>query len=108
MHSSIIYDSSGYEHNGEIINNISIESNSPRYNSCIHMSATNQKIKISNFPTSGFGDSYTFAWWEKISSAGPMHWGFADGIRLNGIYTGRLWNTGDGSNNPLYTPGTTT
>jgi hypothetical protein len=72
------------------------------------MSATNQKIKISNFPTSGFGNSYTFAWWEKISSAGPMHWGFADGIRLNGMYTGRLWNTGDGSNNPLYTPGTTT
>jgi hypothetical protein len=37
-----------------------------------------------------------------------MQWGFSDGIRLNGIYNGTLWNTGDGSNNPLYKPGTTT
>ena len=27
----IIYDTSGYNHNGEIINNISINSNSPKY-----------------------------------------------------------------------------
>ena len=105
---NIIYDCSGYQNYGEIINNISIISDTPRYNAATHMSATNQKIKISNFPTSGFENSYTFAWWEKISSAGPMHWGFADGIRLNGMYTGRLWNTGDSSNNPLYIPGTTT
>ena len=37
-----------------------------------------------------------------------MHWGFSDGVRLNGIYNGNLWNTGDGSNNPLYNIGTTT
>ena len=108
LDSNIIYDSSGYENNGEIINGVTILSDTPRYEACTHMSATNQKIKISNFPTSGFGNSYSFAWWEKISSVTPMHWGFADGIRLNGMYTGRLWNTGDSSNNPLYNPGTTT
>ena len=37
-----------------------------------------------------------------------MFWGFQDGIRLNGIYNGNLWNTGDGTSNPLYQPGTTT
>jgi len=72
------------------------------------MSATNQKVKIIGLTTTGFSNSYSFAWWEKISSTDPMHWGFADGVRLNGMYTGHLWNTGDGSNNPLYKPGTTT
>ena len=105
---TIIYDSSGYNHNGEIINSISIEENSPKYNNCIHFTATNQKIKIDNLITTGFSNSYSFAWWEKISSVTPMHWGFSNGIRVNGMYTGRLWNTGDGGDNPLYNPGTTT
>ena len=105
---NIVEDSSGYHHNGEVLNAPSLISDTPRYDSCLHISATNQKIKISNFPTSGFGNSYSFSWWAKISSASPMHWGFADGIRLNGMYTGRLWNTGDSSSNPLYKPGTTT
>lgn len=103
-----IIDSSGYGHNGEIINSITTTTDTPRYNNCTHMSATNQKIKISNFPTEEFGNSYSFTWWAKISSATPMHWGFSDGIRLSGMYTGRLWYTNDGSNNPLYIPGTTT
>ena len=107
--STTISDSSGYGHNGEVLIGISQRTDSPRYNSCTHFSATNQKIKIYNFPTSGFGDSYTFAWWGRCSSFGnKMHWGFSDGIRLNGIYNGILWNTSDGSNNPLYIPGTTT
>jgi len=37
-----------------------------------------------------------------------MFWGFSDGCRLNGMYLGNLWNTGDSSNNPLYNIGTTT
>ena len=104
----IIYDSSGYGNNGNIINGLSSIDSLPRYDKAAHFSATNQKIKISNLSTTGFTNSYSFAWWEKISSVTPMHWGFADGVRLNGMYTGRLWNTGDGSNNPLYNPGTTT
>lgn len=103
-----IADSSGYGHNGTIIGELSVESGSSRYTSAIHISSTSSKIHILNFPTAGFGNSYTFAWWAKVSSVNPMHWGFSDGIRLNGMYTGRLWNTGDGSDNPLYIPGTTT
>jgi len=37
-----------------------------------------------------------------------MFWGFANGIRLNGMYNGNLWNTGDSSDNPIYNIGTTT
>lgn len=105
---TIVEDSSGYGHNGEIINSIKSQADSPRYSTSIHFSATNQKIKISNFSTSGFGDSYTFTWWGKTASPTPMQWGFKDGIRLNGMYQGKLWNTGDSSNNPIYIPGTTT
>ena len=85
-----------------------LETIGPRYCSSLHIKAISQKVKITDFPTSGFSNSYTFSWWAKISSVDPMHWGFADGIRLNGMYTGRLWNTDDNSNNPLYEPGTTT
>ena len=105
---NIIQDSSGYSHNGAVIGETQCVLDTPRYNLCAHFSNTAHKIFINNFPTSGFANSYSFAWWAKISSTSPMHWGFADGNRLNGLYTGRLWNTGDGSNNPLYVPGTTT
>lgn len=105
---NIFYDSSGNGYNGTMIQTINMLGESPRYNDSIYITATNQKIKITGFTTTGFSNSYTFAWWEKISSVSPMHWGFSDGVRLNGMYTGRLWNTGDGSNNPLYNPGTTT
>lgn len=108
---NITYDSSGYCHNGQLINSpaISLDSSGiPRYRYCAHMTATNQKIRLQNLVVSGFTNTYSFAWWEKISSVTPMHWGFSDGCRLNGMYTGHLWNTGDSSNNPLYNPGTTT
>lgn len=107
---NIIYDFSGYNHNGEIINSVLIESNSPKYNANTYVSATNQKIKISGLITSGFGNSYSFSWWGKASTftSGAMMWGFADGIRLNGFHAGTLWNTGDSGNNPLYQPDTTT
>lgn len=105
---NIIYDQSGYKNNGQIINTITYSSDTPKYSVSTHIGATNQKIHISNFPTSGFGNSYSFAWWGKRSSNSPMFWGFSNGIRLNGMYIGYLWNTGDGSNNPLYYINTTT
>ena len=83
-------------------------SGSPKYGVSAHIGATSSKIHISNFPTSGFGNSYSFAWWGKRNSNSPMFWGFDDGIRLNGMYLGYLWNTGDSANNPLYEIGTTT
>lgn len=105
---NMVYDSSGFGNNGEIIGTWNSAGDSPKYDVTNHMSATTSKIHISNFPTSGFGNSYSFAWWGKRNSNGPMFWGFSDGIRLNGMYSGTLWNTGDGSSNPIYKPGTTT
>ena len=106
--SSIMYDCSGFCNNADVTGTWNTANDTPKYQRCMHMSATNSKIHISNFPTSGFGNSYSFAWWGKRSSNSPMFWGFSDGIRLNGMYVGTLWNTGDGSNNPIYKPGTTT
>ena len=104
-----IQDSSGYGHNGEIIGSPVSSSDTPRYSSSIHFTATSQCIKTTGLTTSGFGSTYTFAWWDKcVTYSEKMTWGFSDGIRLNGIYNGTLWNTDDGGNNPLYVPGTTT
>lgn len=108
MNNNVEYDCSGYCNNGEKINALTYTSDTPKYNVSTHIGATNQRIHISNFPTSGFGNSYSIAWWGKRASNTPMFWGFSNGVRLNGMYTGVLWNTGDGSNNPIYKPGTTT
>lgn len=107
MNNNIIYDTSGYNH-AATANAITWSSPSTRYSVAAHFGSTSSKIHITNFPTSGFGNSYSFAWWGKRSSNSPMFWGFSDGIRLNGMYLGNLWNTGDSSNNPLYKIGTTT
>lgn len=104
-----VEDSSGYGHHGEIVHAVEASSDTPRYETSTHFSATNQYIHCGGLTTTGFGSSYTFAWWGKCETySGRMMWGFSDGIRLNGVYNGVLWNTGDGSNNPLYKPETTT
>lgn len=104
-----VKDASGFGYNGTITGNLDIISSSPRYTTATHFSATTQKILIQNLVTTGFSNSYTFSWWGKTNAfSGKMFWGFADGVRLNGIYNGNLWNTGDGSNNPIYKPNTTT
>lgn len=102
------FDCSGYEYDGDIIGNIVSTSNGPKYDSYAHIGANTVKIHANNLTTVGFADSYSFCWWAKTSSKDPMHWGFSNGIRLNGMYQGVLWNTGDSANNPLYEPGTTT
>lgn len=103
-----IYDNSGYGFNGSIINTPVFTTDTGRYLKSLHFTATNQHVQISNLNVTDFTNNYSFAWWAKISSNGPMHWGFKDGVRLNGLYNGNLWNTGDSSSNPLYNPGTTT
>lgn len=105
---TIVYDCSGFCNNGAISGILSINNDTPKYQISTHIGTTSSKIHISNFPTSGFGNSYSFAWWGKRTSNNPMFWGFSDGIRLNGMYIGTLWDTGDASNNPLYKIGTTT
>ena len=102
------YDCSGFCNNGTRTGTFEWTSDTPKYQVSTHISSTSSKIHISDFSTSGFGNTYSFAWWGKRNSNSPMFWGFSNGIRLNGMYTGTLWNTGDGSDNPIYKPNTTT
>lgn len=103
------FDCSGYGHNGDIIGTLTNSIDTPKYTVSSHIGANTIKIHVSGLTTAGFGNSYSFAWWAKCATwSNMMHWGFSDGIRFNGIYNGNLWNTGDGSGNPLYIPGTTT
>lgn len=108
---NIEYDISGNHHDGTILNAPTIEFDTVRYKNIMHITATNQKVKATGITTSSFQNAYTIAWWANFASgqSTAMHWGFSGGTRLNGLYTnGTLWNTGDGSNNPIYAPGTTT
>lgn len=105
---TIEYDCSGYGNNGTRTGTFSWTSDTPKYSVSTHIGTTSSKIHISNFPTSGFGNTYSFAWWGKRNANSPMFWGFSDGIRLNGMYLGTFWNTGDGNSNPIYKPNTTT
>lgn len=108
LNDNIQYDTSGYGNNGTKINTLTYSSDTPKYNISTHFGATNQKIHIDNLTTTGFSNSYSFAWWGKRTSNTLMFWGFNNGVRLNGMYLGTLWNTGDSSNNPIYSPNTTT
>ena len=103
------YDVSGYGNNGMKNETITYLTDTPRYNVSTKIDSTSSYIQISNLTTTGFSNSYSFAWWGKVPTySNKMMWGFSNGMRLNGIYNGNLWNTGDGANNPLYIPGTTT
>ena len=105
----IEYDVSGYGHNGIKYGDITPNTTTPRYNACSLLNSNTSYIVISGLNTTGFSNSYSISWWAKVTDyGGKMMWGFADGVRLNGIYYGNIWNTGDGSNNPIYQPGTTT
>lgn len=104
-----IYDTSGNRHNGIIYNDPVWDLSSPKYKASTHFTATNQYIRVTNLTTTGFSNSYSFSWWGNMDSwSNAMFWGFSDGVRLNGLFKGNLWNTGDSGNNPLYKPGTTT
>ena len=108
INENIEYDCSGYCHNGQRIGTFEYVNDTPKYDMAIHINSESQKIYIQGLTTVGFGDSYSFAWWGKRNSNSSMFWGFSNGIRLNGMYTGKLWNTSDASDNPLYEIGTTT
>lgn len=110
INTNIIYDTSGYCNNGIVVGDITTITPSPRYNCAINCDTTSSHIIIENLIVTGFINSYSIAWWGKVTSfANYMMWGFTNGnARLNGIYKGSFWNTGDGGANPLYEPGTTT
>lgn len=109
LDSTIEYDCSGFGNNGTRIGTISWTEDTPKNTVSTTITGKSTKIYVTGLTTSGFGDSYSFSWYSKTPTwSGMMQWGFSDGIRLNGIYNGILWNTGDGSNNPIYVPNTTT
>lgn len=104
-----VYDSSGHGYTGTISGALTLDKTSPRNESSAHINAKAQYIKCGAITTTGYSNSYSFSWWSKCDAwSGLMNWGFSNGVRLNGIFNGNLWNTGDSANNPLYTPGTTT
>lgn len=106
---NVIYDYSGYGNNGTIVGNLTVATGSPRYDVYTNLTTTSTHIYTPALTTAGFANSFSISWWGNVSTySGKMMWGFQDGNRLNGIYGGNLWNTGDSSSNPLYTPGTTT
>lgn len=103
----IVYDSSGFGYNGTPAN-VETLSDSPRYLKSTHFTGSTSKIHIPNLSTTGFSSTYSFAWWGKTNSlSSKMFWGFQNGTRLN-LYNGIYWNTGDGSSDPIYIPGTAT
>lgn len=107
---NIIYDCSGYKNNGSLVSTPTFQTDTPRYSNAINMTAKAQKAKVSNLNLTGFANTFSISWWGKAASfsTGAMMWGFSNGNRLNGIYQGDLWNTGDGTSNPIQIPGTTT
>jgi len=100
--SNIESDCSGYKRDGIITGTIIGNTDTPRYRTSSNITNNSSYIKTDNLITTGFENSYSFSWWAKVPNYNNMHWGFANGIRLNGMYTGKLWNTGDSSNNPIY------
>ena len=107
LNSTTESDVTGYGNDGTRVNITTRESDTPRYLSCIYFNGTGTRINLPTIIFIGKSNSYTFSWWAKSGSSG-MFWGFGDGNRLN-LYmaTNLYWNTGDGSNNPFYSSGTT-
>lgn len=100
-----IYDCSGYNYHGTRSGTLTVDSNTPRYSVSTQFSSGSH-IYTPTINTSGFTNSFTFAWWGYIVNyTGHMMWGFSNGNRLN-LYMSNsgnnfYWNTGDGNNNVL-------
>jgi len=100
-----IIDSSGYDNNGVITGTLETNT-SDRYLVSTKFPTNTCYIKLPEITYSNFGNSYTFSWWEYMTTVDsqPMPWGFSDGNRLNCYHATNLcWNTGDGGSNP-FTP----
>lgn len=108
INNTIVYDVSGLNNNGTILNSITTESSPTRYAAAALFNGTNAKIRLPVLDFSGMTNTYTFSWWQYNISTGNMPWGFSNGNRLNVYHTNPLcWNTGDGSNNQFKDGSTT-
>ena len=108
INNTIVYDVSGLNNNGTILNSITTESSPTRYAAAALFNGTNAKIRLPVLDFSGMANTYTFSWWQYNISTGNMPWGFSNGNRLNVYHCNPLcWNTGDGSNNQFKDGSTT-
>ena len=102
--STIVYDESGFGNDGTIINDLTYDSDTPRYNLSTCIATTSSHIVTPDLTVAGFANTYTFSWWQKrAATGGIMAWGFQNGNRLN-LYqhvNNLFWNTGDGASNPF-------
>ena len=102
-----ILDSSGYNNNGTITGELSLNSESPRYSQNIIFNTTSSHIRIDDLPST-LANDFSVSWWSKLSTySQKMPWCSANGNRLN-FYNGLYWNTYNGASNPIRKPGTTT
>jgi len=94
--SNIVQDSSGYNHNGTILNDVIISSDSPRYNNSINLTAGNSAI---NCGRGGMvTDSITVNMWLKSSA-----WGNPVSCTEGGGWN--FESSGDGFRFPVYLAG---
>ena len=108
LNSAVESDCSGNNYNGTLSESLPYASNSPRYSGCYYFNSNSKRVTLPTINMSGFSNSFSIAWWGKAPSySSLMYWGFSNGNRLN-YYSGIYCNTGDGSSNPYYKPGTTT
>lgn len=100
-----IFDTSGHGNHGSIAESTSPTwcDDSPRYSGSYSFKGK-KYILTENLSTAGYKDSWTIAWWSKISNmTNKMAWGF-DGNGLNFFPDSSgsfCLNTGDGGANPF-------
>lgn len=102
------YDCSGFGNHATKTGTINWSNDSRRYSGS-YIPANASSYLSTTLTTSGYANSYTIAYWAKISDMNnKMAFGFGDGNRLNLYPTGSVicWNTGDGANNPFKNNGT--
>lgn len=95
-------DSSGYSNHSTRSGNVTISTDTPRYDISTKFSSGSHIY--TTLTTTGFSNTFTFSWWAKYSNySNHMMWGFSNGNRLNLYMSGGnfYWNTGDGTSNPF-------
>ena len=101
--SAVTTDVSGNGYNATLVGSVDFNSDSPRYCGSTLFPTNTAYLKLPLITTTGFSNSFTIAWWSKISDmANRMAWGFGNGNRLNLYPTSSklCCNTGDSANNP--------
>jgi hypothetical protein len=101
LNDGVVYDCSGYRHDGSIVNTTSVTSDAPRYKVTTYFNS-GAYVRIDNIQSGNLENSYTMTYWAKIAN-GKIPCGYRDSNRLNIYITNGLicCNTGDGNQNPF-------